>query len=162
MNIQSIGTPQSAKIPTTFRAVPGLDEKECDLLKSVARRVQITDGELLFEEGEHSHNIYFITSGQIALGRRHRETACIELGAYGFVDLADCDQDCENCWVHKTTLQAGGCVGEMATLDGKPHSFTAKGVGRVELLEVNTRQIKALLESHPNIRRCLRQALPRS
>ena len=78
-------------------------------------RVSLLDGEVLFERGDLDSAFYLIQSGQIR--------------------IYTCDRDDREVLVD--TLSAGQTLGELALIDGQPHSVTAVSLGSSSLLRLN-------------------------
>lgn len=78
-------------------------------------RVQLTDGQILFKQGDAQAAFYLIESGQIRIYK--------------------CDRNGKE--VSLNTLDAGKTLGELALIDAQPHSVTAVSLGSSNLLRLN-------------------------
>lgn len=61
--------------------------------------------------------------------------------------------------VRIASLSAGDVVGELSLIDGRPRSATVRATSPMEVLEVSGEDLTKLLETGPNFRRKLLQAL---
>lgn len=78
-------------------------------------RIQLADGQVLFEQGDSEAAFYLIESGQIRIYKSDRNGKEISLD----------------------TLDAGKTLGELALIDAQPHSVTAASLGSSNLLRLN-------------------------
>ncbi len=84
-------------------------------LSQKMERVQLTDGQVLFPQGDSEAAFYLIESGQIRI----------------------CKWDCDGKETSLDTLGAGQTLGELALIDDRPHSVTAVSLGSSHLLRLN-------------------------
>ena len=84
-------------------------------LSQKMERVELADGQVLFEQGDRDTAFYLIESGQIR--------------------IYQCDRDSQEICLD--TLGAGQTLGELALIDGQPHSVTAVSLGLSNLLCLN-------------------------
>ena len=84
-------------------------------LSQKMERVQLTDGQVLFQQGDSEAAFYLIESGQIRIYQ----------------------WDCDGKEISLDTLGAGQTLGELALIDGQPHSVTAISLGSSNLLRLN-------------------------
>ena len=84
-------------------------------LSQKMERVQLTDGQVLFHQGAPETAFYLIESGQIRIDK----------------------WDCDGKETSLDTLGAGQTLGELALIDGQPHSVTAVSLGSSNLLRLN-------------------------
>lgn len=84
-------------------------------LSQKMERVNLTDGQVLFERGDLDSAFYLIQSGQIKI------YTC----------------DCNGQEVFLNTLSVSQTLGELALIDGQPHSVTAISLGSSSLLRLN-------------------------
>ncbi|MGB1025204.1 MAG: cyclic nucleotide-binding domain-containing protein [Rhodospirillaceae bacterium] len=97
--------------------------------------VTLQAGDVLFNEGEAGDCAYYIQSGMIEISR--------QMGSAEVVIA---------------TEEEGGIVGEMALIDNKPRSATARAVEDTTLLRVPAEQFDQYLENtDPVIRQLLKR-----
>ncbi len=84
-------------------------------LSQKMERMQLTDGNVLFRQGDSETAFYLIESGQIQVYKCDRNGKEISLDS----------------------LNAGETLGELALIDGQPHSVTAVSLGSSNLLRLN-------------------------
>ncbi len=77
--------------------------------------VQLTDGQVLFQQGDSEAAFYLIESGEIRIDK----------------------WDCDGKEISLDTLGAGQTLGELALIDGQSHSVTAISLGSSHLLRLN-------------------------
>lgn len=84
-------------------------------LSQKMERVHLTDGRVLFERGDPDSAFYLIQSGQIK--------------------IYTCDGDGQEVFLN--TLSVGQTLGELALIDGQPHSVTAVSLASSNLLRLS-------------------------
>ena len=101
--------------------------------------VELTNGQVLFERGDREANFYLIKNGQI------RIYECdLEKIRFAVRDSLD-------------TLKAGQTLGELALIDGQPHSVTAVSLGSSDLLRLNRNDFLKRLHNCPELSQLLIQ-----
>ena len=98
--------------------------------------INLTAEEYLMREGEESHEMYYLSSGTMAVFKRK----------------GDVEQQIG-------TIYAGELVGEMSFLDEMPRSASVKSVGDCELTVIPKDKMKKYLASQPKWYRALVQTL---
>ena len=83
-------------------------------LSQKMERVNLTDGQVLFERGDPDSAFYLIESGQIR--------------------IYTCDRNGQEVFLN--TLSVSQTLGELALIDGQPHSVTAVSLGSSNLLRL--------------------------
>jgi CRP-like cAMP-binding protein len=121
---------------TPFESSPLLGRIPADDLHALARaavRRSFAAGEIMFLRGEPGDGMFAIAQGNVRV----------------FVDGATGGD------VVIATRGAGDVLGEMALLDGRPRSASARAVGRVESLYVSCDAFDRWLEEHPAASRAM-------
>lgn len=107
-----------------------LDEGELERFSRVAIPRSYPEGTRVFHEGDHSDACYIVRSGTFRVTREHPDGRAITLA----------------------TLGEGDIVGELAMLDGEVRSASVETLGgEGELLALPAKDVRALLERHPEI-----------
>lgn len=83
----------------------------------------------VFRQGEPGKSIYFLVSGQV------RISAFAPRGAEFSLDI----------------IEAGGVFGEIAAIDGEPHTTSATAISQSEILVIRRDRFRVLLESDPDV-----------
>lgn len=79
-----------------------------------AKEIQLKTGQVLFEEGDPSNQLYFLKKGIVRIFKRKKE---------GNIEL--------------DTIRAGSVLGELAFLDGQNRSASAEAITACELVEIS-------------------------
>ncbi len=107
-----------------------LDEDDLERFSRVAIPRSYPEGTRVFHEGDHSDACYIVKSGTFRVTREHPDGRAITLA----------------------TLGEGDIVGELAMLDGEVRSASVETLGGDgELLALPAKDVRALLERHPEI-----------
>ncbi len=93
-------------------------------LSQKMERVQLTDGQVLFKQGDRNTAFYVIKSGQIRIYQ-------------GDLSKAEALRDRDSQEIYLDTLGAGQTLGELTLIDGQPESVTAVSLGLSNLLCLN-------------------------
>lgn len=116
-----------------LRAVPlfaELDEGELERFSRVAVPRTFPEGTRVFHEGDRSDACYLVREGNFRVTREHPDGRAITLA----------------------TLGPGDLVGELAMLDGEVRSASVETLGGAgEMLALPGKDVRALLEKHPDI-----------
>ena len=106
--------------------VSAMSDDEAGLIFSLVTYAQLSDGELIFREGDPGNQCYFILSGEVEVTKN--------LGTGEKKVLA--------------TLPTGGMFGEIALIDRKPRSAGCRvGRGGAELLALTTDAFERLFSA---------------
>ena len=103
-----------------------LDESDLEALASVARQITAERGELIVSQGSAGESLYIVARGQIRVYLSDETGKEIILGLEG----------------------PGAIFGEIAVLDGQPRSASVAAMERTELLMIEGREFRQLLEAH--------------
>jgi CRP/FNR family transcriptional regulator, cyclic AMP receptor protein len=126
MRIQS-----EAAILSVLKTVPlfqQLDSSALEALAAVASMSELSDGDVLFEEGAAADEVIFVMTGSIRLTCEPGGGPEIVVGY----------------------VQAGDILGEMAVIDPAPRSASARGAEGAVVLHLPKERFDAFLESgHP-------------
>lgn len=104
-----------------------LEREECETLAPVMHHRELADGEILFREGDTDDTLYVLAEGRLEVTR--------DVGGGDHVILH--------------VLKPGDLAGEMAFVDGHPHSATLRALGGARVLELHRQDLERLVESHP-------------
>ena len=99
--------------------------------------VELTNGQGLFERGDREANFYLIKNGQIRIYK-----CDLEKIRFAVRDGKEVSLD---------TLKAGQTLGELALIDGQPHSVTAVSLGSSDLLRLNRNDFLKRLHNCPEL-----------
>lgn len=102
-------------------------DEQLDSLAAQSFVVNLSRGELLFEEGTASAHFYIVRSGRIRIARRSPEGT--ELGL--------------------SVVDGGGTIGDLSVMDGLARSATAESIDDAEVIAVPADRIRSLLTSSP-------------
>lgn len=111
---------QQVEVLKRFPLLAGFTDTELEALETLLDYRTLSGGEVLFHEGDMSHEIYFIQRGTVeickadATGRQHFVIA---------------------------TREARDIVGELAFLDGSPRSALVRTVGETEIIVLDKREL---------------------
>lgn len=106
-----------------------LDESDLDALAGVARQITAERGELIVSQGSAGEGLYIVARGQIRVYLSDETGKEIILGLEG----------------------PGAIFGEIAVLDGEPRSASVAAMERTELLMIEGREFRQLLEAHTGL-----------
>ncbi len=106
-----------------------LGESDLDALAGVARQITAERGELIVSQGSAGESLYIVARGQIRVYLSDETGKEIILGLEG----------------------PGAIFGEIAVLDGQPRSASVAAMGRTELLVIEGREFRELLEVHTGL-----------
>lgn len=104
-----------------------LADEECEVLSGIMRSRDLTDGEIIFHEGDTDETLWMLTSGRLAVTR--------DVGGGEHVNLH--------------VMQSGSLAGEMAFVDGRSHSATVRALGDAQVYELSRADFESLIESNP-------------
>jgi CRP/FNR family cyclic AMP-dependent transcriptional regulator len=106
-----------------------LGESDLDALAGVARQITAERGELIVSQGSAGENLYIVARGQIRVYLSDETGKEIILGLEG----------------------PGAIFGEIAVLDRQPRSASVAAMERTELLVIEGREFRQLLEVHTGL-----------
>jgi len=106
-----------------------LGESDLDALAGVARQITAERGELIVSQGSAGEGLYIVARGQIRVYLSDETGKEIILGLEG----------------------PGAIFGEIAVLDGEPRSASVAAMERTELLMIEGREFRQLLEVHTGL-----------
>jgi len=106
-----------------------LGESDLDALAGVARQITAERGELIVSQGSAGESLYIVARGQIRVYLSDETGKEIILGLEG----------------------PGAIFGEIAVLDGQPRSASVAAMERTELLVIEGREFRQLLEVHTGL-----------
>lgn len=92
----------------------------------MAKLITLAPNEILLHEGENSHNMFWVQSGELVVTKK-RGNEDVILGH----------------------IHNGELVGEVSFLDGHPRSATVKAVSTVELIEIPQETFDSIFEKQP-------------
>lgn len=101
---------------------PKLSDEELERMKQHGRELQLSPGQILFQEGDPIYQFYVVLEGQVQITKR--------MGAEEQI-LALHDP--------------GEFTGEISMIVGKPTTATARAIGPTRVLEINPDQFKQVL-----------------
>ncbi len=106
-----------------------LGESDLDALAGVARQITAERGELIVSQGSAGESLYIVARGQIRVYLSDETGKEIILGLEG----------------------SGAIFGEIAVLDRQPRSASVAAMERTELLVIEGREFRQLLEVHTGL-----------
>jgi CRP/FNR family cyclic AMP-dependent transcriptional regulator len=118
----------SAEVLRTVHLFQGLGDADLELLEGAISYLGLSDGEVIFNEGQPSEDIYVIERGGV---RIQRETP------FGVQ--------------HLSTVRAGSVFGEMNFIDGRSRSADAVAEGPTKLLRVSHGALREVFEAEPDL-----------
>lgn len=121
--------PAATPLEEIIGSVPlfaGLDREQVTLLCRSSRRVAVTSGDLVIEEGAAGHALYIILSGELEVSKR------------------DDGRD-----LVLAIRRAGEFLGEMSLIERAPRTASARATTDGELLEIDAAAFQALIETNP-------------
>lgn len=117
-----------------------LTPEECKILSAAMRHRELSDGEVLFREADTDDTLYILDDGRLEVTR--------DVGGGDHVTLH--------------ILKAGDLAGEMAFVDGEPHSATLRSLGRSRVLWLRRGDFEQLIDGHPRLVYKVMRAIIRS
>ncbi len=120
-----------------LRGVPlfaDLDERGLQAVSILARDVACKAGDVLMVEGEDGEDFFVIVDGTVRIERGDRTLR---------------------------SMTAGGFLGEIALVDGRPRTATATCVTDARLLEIRRHEFERLLDTLPAVHGKIRAAIDR-
>jgi CRP-like cAMP-binding protein len=120
-----------------LRAVPlfsDLDERDLQAVGVLAREVTIPAGATLMAEGEPGDAFFVIVEGTVRIEKGGRPVR---------------------------SMTAGGFLGEISLLDGRPRTATAVAVTDCRILRLEQHEFDRLLETFPSVHDKVRTAITR-
>lgn len=119
------------------RLFAGLTDELAQALVPQCRKVRLDRGDLIVRQGERSHSLYLLLSGRAHLIRTNAQ------GKEVIIEV----------------LHAGDHLGEMALIDGLPHSTSARCEDSCDVLEIQGGAFAACLVASPEVAEALTQTL---
>jgi CRP-like cAMP-binding protein len=107
-----------------------LDDAQARVLSGAMSVRDLTEDEVLVQEGESDDRLYVIVSGAIAVSKR---------------------QQPGGDWLNLNVLTRGELVGELAFMDARPHYAALRSLGETRVLVLQRAALEALLDSHPRV-----------
>lgn len=120
-----------------LRAVPlfaDLDERSLQAVSILAHEIDAKAGDVLMVEGEAGEGFYVIVEGTVRIEKGDRTIR---------------------------SMTAGGFLGEIALLDGRPRTATATCVTDCRLLEIRAHEFERLVDTLPAVHQRVRGAIDR-
>ena len=118
-----------------LQAVPlfaRLGRRETERLSMLADELDIPDGQVLTRQGASGGEFFIVLDGQVAIEKDGTRIA---------------------------TMNPGEFLGEIALIDGKPRTATARAEGPTRLLVIGRGPFQDLMEEFPSVRIAVLQAL---
>ena len=106
-----------------------LGESDLEVMAGVARQITAERGELIVSQGSDGESLYIVVEGQIRVYVSDEAGKEMILGLEG----------------------PGAIFGEIAVLDGEPRSASVAAMQRTDLLMIEGREFRRLLESHAEL-----------
>ena len=106
-----------------------LGESDLEVMAGVARQITAERGELIVSQGSDGESLYIVVDGQIRVYVSDEAGKEMILGLEG----------------------PGAIFGEIAVLDGEPRSASVAAMQRTDLLMIEGREFRRLLESHAEL-----------
>lgn len=117
----------------------GIEPEAARDLLAQMRRIDLSRGEVLFEEGDAGDTLYVISRGKMKLGRRSTDGRENLLSVLGPSEM----------------------FGELSLFDPGPRTATLTAVGETTVYEVGHDQVIEWLEANPKVAKHLLEALAR-
>ncbi|MGB5634333.1 MAG: NHLP leader peptide family RiPP precursor [Waterburya sp.] len=117
-----------------------------DQLSQKLKKIELTNGQVLFEQSDRDSAFYLLKSGQI------RIYTCD-------LSKAEALRDRDRNQILLNTLKAGGILGEIALIDRRSHSVKAVSLGCSHLLCLNRDDFWQRVQTSPELSRWLIQLL---
>jgi len=105
-----------------------LDSEELAALADIALEKEFAPGEVIFEEGQPAHHLYFLARGKVEVF--HRDDS----GEYPIATLGEEE-----------------CFGEMAILDDETRSASIKALEPTQVLKIDRDSFRELITERPQI-----------
>lgn len=121
-----MGAEDLLKLLKSVRLLDQIPDKPLAALAEFLKPLSLPDGAVVFEEGQPSDSLYFVTSGQVRISKK----------------IAGASKDL-------ALLGPGDCFGEMALIDAVKRSATASAVGETRLFRLSREDMNRWLKSHP-------------
>ncbi len=118
-----------------LRAVPlfaRLGRRETERLSMLADELDVPDGQVLTRQGASGGEFFIVLAGQVAIEKDGERIA---------------------------TMKPGDFLGEIALIDGKPRTATARAEGLARLLVIGRSPFHQLMDEFPSVRVCVLEAL---
>ncbi|HET8571106.1 MAG TPA: cyclic nucleotide-binding domain-containing protein [Candidatus Limnocylindria bacterium] len=109
-----------------------LGKRETERLSMLADELDVPDGQVLTRQGGSGGEFFIVLDGQVAIEKDDQRIA---------------------------TMHPGDFLGEIALIDGKPRTATARAEGDARLLVVGRGPFHELMEEFPSVRISVLQAL---
>jgi CRP-like cAMP-binding protein len=109
-----------------------LGKRELERVGQLADEIDVLDGRALTAQGEHGDEFFVVLEGKIKIERDGRTAA---------------------------SLGPGDFFGEIALIDGRPRTATARADGHARLLVVGHREFHSLMDEMPSVQLGILQAL---
>ncbi|AFG38340.1 SLC26A/SulP transporter family protein [Spirochaeta africana] len=125
--------------PAELDFLAALQPPEQQLLLPLLQQRSLSPGQILYHAGDPGHEISFILNGLME----------IRGSLYGDTGLASPDRAAAG---HRVAAYGTGQhLGLTAWLERRPHAYTARAIGKVELACIDGEQLHRLLELHPSL-----------
>lgn len=92
----------------------------------MAKQIKLAPDQILLREGEHSHSMFWVQSGQLVVTKK-RGTEDVLLGH----------------------VYSGELVGEISFLDNEPRSATVKAVAECDVIEIPQETLDKVFATQP-------------
>jgi CRP-like cAMP-binding protein len=109
-----------------------LGRRETERLSMLADELDVPDGQVLTRQGASGGEFFIVLAGQVAIEKDGQRIA---------------------------TMKPGDFLGEIALIDGKPRTATARAEGNARLLVVGRAPFHELMDEFPEVRGSVLQAL---
>ena len=122
-----------------LREIPlfqNLTDEELDELSKIMKNVELSDGDLLFQQGDPSAHVYIVRRGNVRIFAVHN--------------------DVEETY---TNLSVGSIFGEIGVMKGSERTASAIAEGQTHLIELDGEAFRILTEEHPNIANMVMQTM---
>ena len=101
---------------------------QCAILAGLIMVRDLSDGEILVNEGESDNHIHVVVSGMLAVAKQSKP---------------------DGKWVKLHVLTKGDLAGELAFMDGKPHYAALLAAGPTRIFSLERETLESVLEKHP-------------
>ncbi len=109
-----------------------LGRRETERLSMLADELEVPDGQVLTRQGASGGEFFIVLDGQVAIEKDGRRIA---------------------------TMNAGDFLGEIALIDGKPRTATARAEGTARLMVIGRAPFHELMDEFPQVRVSVLEAL---
>ncbi len=109
--------------------VSDLTAEQCNELAAITNLRELTDAEILIEQGEIDETLHIIGKGELAVERKSAGNHPVTLHV----------------------LKPGDLAGEMGFVDGTEHSATLRAIGKTLVVSLRRQDLETLLSSKPEI-----------